>query len=59
MKLEVKGKTESKRFENALKSILSVSHGEIKKCLDEEKAAKRRKKSKKSSASGREANGRA
>ncbi len=46
-------------FSELTDRLLSVSHAEIKRKLDEEKQRKKRKKSKTSSASGREANDRA
>jgi hypothetical protein len=39
------------KFDDTVRQLLKVPHVEIKKALDEEKAAKKRKKSKKSSAS--------
>ncbi len=49
---------EYKKASDLTEQLLSVSHEEIKRKLDAEKAAKKRKKSKKSSAS-REASDRA
>jgi hypothetical protein len=46
-------KNEFKKFDGVLRSLLNVTHDEIKTKLDEEKAAKKRKKPKKTSASGR------
>ncbi len=46
---------EFERFDETLRTILKVSHREIKEKLEVEKAAKKRKKAKKSSASREEA----
>jgi hypothetical protein len=51
MKIKVKGKTESERFNNVMRGLLAVPHSEIKAKLDDEKRAKKRKKAK-ASASG-------
>jgi len=46
----MKKHSEFDRFTDAMTQILKVSHSDIKRKLEEEKAAKKRKKSKKSSA---------
>lgn len=43
MKKKIK-KSEYETFERAVDSLLKVPHGEIKRRLDEEKAAKKRKR---------------
>jgi hypothetical protein len=54
----MKEKDEYENFDHMIRELLKVPHSDIKRKLDEEKAAKKRKKSKKSSVS-REASGRA
>ncbi len=56
MKVNVEGRTDFERFDNAMGKLLSVPHSVIKAALDAEKEAKKRKRSRKSSASVRVAN---
>ncbi len=49
----MKPNSEYDTFGEFITELLKVPHSEIKKKLDEEKAAKKRKKTKESSASGR------
>lgn len=49
----MRGKTEFENFDRTMRDLLKVPHAEIKRKLDEEKAAKKRKKTKRPSASGR------